>query len=165
MFNDYKPKLTFSKNERNILMNQIRAEQYNYRYRQEPIFMTSSRLENTTGKKMFKEHLYRTTILNQDRSAVSPVRNQCMAFSPIHQRSSKRTGYDVGQGIEHVSPSRKSRHPLAEKYYNTSYGVFEWSNKQYTESSPQKYTRKRFDQSPNHQSRLSPGFNIFKKWE
>lgn len=87
MFDSFKPRLEFTKTQGNILMTQIRAERRPYQCRHEPIFLNSHRDANKSGKKIFKEHLYHTTVLyrhehNRSQSArgghsysKSPIKN------------------------------------------------------------------------------------------
>ena len=139
----YKPRFINNKNDCNILMTQIRAENKKFPQRQEPFFLNSHRQPfEGAGKKVFKENLYQTTCLDLSRTP-SPQ------YSPL--KTGKRTGYDAG--------GERSRSVGKKKFLKEIYNQFDrniFSPKPQKKQSPYKYGRKRFDQSPTNQNRISP---------
>ena len=84
----FRPRLHMTKTGGNILMTQIRAETKNYMSKPEPIFLGTNRNESYQGKKTYKNVLYQTTCLYEDRS-----RSKSVSVSPA--KSGKRVGYNV----------------------------------------------------------------------
>lgn len=116
MFDNFKPRLQFTKTEGNILMTQIRAERKYYQCRNEPVFLNSHRDASKTGKKVYKEQLYRTTVLYRDRDDHSRSHSHSYSRSPMKNnenglaRTGKRVGYD-NPGIDR-SPSARGKRKI-----------------------------------------------------
>lgn len=108
-YSNLNPRLTITKAENNILMSQIRAERKPYVNRQEP-FIYSHKDENHTGKKIFKEHLYNCTALDQQMKNRSKSRSS----SPI-VHTGKRIGYVTPGERKDPSPAGKKRVPLMDR--------------------------------------------------
>ena len=143
----YKPRFITNKTDSNILMTQIRAENKKFTHKEQPFFLNSHRqpLEGA-GKKVFKENLYQTTCLNLSRS-------QSPHSSSI--KTGKRTGYHCGGEKDRSVGKRKF---LKEIYKQHNRNIL--SPKPEKPKSPHHSGRRRFDQSPTNQNRISPGFTL-----
>lgn len=166
-------KVNMNATQGNILMQQIRLEHKNYKPRKQPIFINSHRDEAISGKRVFKENLYQTTCLYKNeecnrRRLCSQSRSQ--SVSPA--KSGKRV-YTNGQETTETAKSRGKRLFLKKIYDNQSLKLDfsprnvrthnrpgKSSQKRSPSPSPIRYGRKRLDNSPSNQNRLSPGFQL-----
>ena len=154
------PKMMMTTVQSNVLMSQIRAERKHYKCRHEPVYINSHRDENRVGKRTYKQHLYQTTNLFFEPDNKNRSRSYSYSPSP-NKHTGKRTGYD-DPSPNKPEIDRGKRKILREKYLNCDRDIISFNPTKKTETSPIKFTKKRLYQSPNHQNRLSPGFNLFK---
>lgn len=131
-----------------------------YKCKHEPVFLNSHRDESRVGKKVFKEQLYQTTSLVYDPDKRN--RNTSHSYS-LSRSLSKRRGYEQPTGGGRPDEFKGKRRALHEKDTNQmNWNMIGFDPYKRVDTSPVRFCKRRHDQSPSNQNRLSPGFNIFK---